>query len=83
MQAIPTPHTNVTYAENQPQYLPLPVFKQPDGTLLITWKLTWRERLTLLFTGRLYHIVLTFNQPLQPIMLLVKDPVTITPPTEN
>jgi hypothetical protein len=33
----------VVYAKDQPQYEPLPVFKQDDGIVLSRWKLTWRE----------------------------------------
>ncbi len=62
------------YAKNQPEYFPLPVWKQKDGTILIRWRLTWRERLMLLLTGNLYHWVRTFNASLQPMKLQVEWP---------
>lgn len=59
-------------AKNQEEYFTLPVFRYEDshGTILIRWQLTIWERLRLLITGNLYHIVLTFNKPLQPIKLM-------------
>lgn len=63
-----------TYAMNQPPYLPLPAIRKEDGRILIGWKLSLRERLSLLLTGTLYHQVLTFNKPLQPIKMTVVKP---------
>ena len=63
-------------AKDQPQYQPLPAFQHFDksGRVTFCWRLTWRERLKLLFTGTLWHQVLTFEQPLQPQKLLVDKP---------
>jgi len=49
-----------------------------QGTNLFCWKLTKWERIKLLFTGKLWHQVLTFNQPLQPQMLSTEKPLTDT-----
>jgi hypothetical protein len=57
----------VIYAKDQPEYIPLPVHRDPDGLCTSRWKLTWRERLFVLFHGYFYLQQLTFNQPLQPI----------------
>ncbi|HLX52873.1 MAG TPA: hypothetical protein VKR58_02975 [Aquella sp.] len=65
---------NVVYAENQPEYHPLPALRKANGRIMICWKLTWKERIKLLFTGKLYHQVLTFNYPLQPIILSTDYP---------
>ena len=64
----------IIYAENQPEYKPLPVFKDSDGAVLSRWKLSWRERLRVLFSGNIYLWVLTFNRPLQPVMLQTEKP---------
>jgi hypothetical protein len=71
---IPEGMKLVTYAENQPEYLPLPVLQKFDqqGGILITWKLSFIEKMQILFTGRLYQNVLTFYKPLQPIKLETK-----------
>ncbi len=65
---------NVTFAENQPEYLPLPAHRSEDGTVISCWKLTLRERIKILFTGKLWFICLTFNQPLQPQLPSVDVP---------
>jgi len=57
----------VTYAENQPEYIPLPAYKSIDGQVLTCWAFSWIERLKILFGGKLYWRQLTFNQPLQPV----------------
>lgn len=67
---------NVTLAENQLEYIPLPACRYPDGRLVFCWRLTLRERLTLLLRGVLWHQVLTFNKPLQPQMVSVECPLT-------
>lgn len=66
----------VVYAKDQPEYIPLPVYKAPDscGTVTSRWKLTWRERLRVLWYGDLYLQTLTFNGPLAPIRPGVKPP---------
>lgn len=65
---------NVTYAKDQPQYIPLPAHRAPDGKLTICWGLTWRERIRALLTGRFWLQVLTFNQPLQPLLPSMEKP---------
>ena len=62
------------YAKDQPEYMPLPVHKMADGTVLSRWRCSWRERLRILLTGDVYLWQLTFNAPLQPIMLEVERP---------
>lgn len=64
----------VTYAKNQPEYLPLPVLRSPQGTVTSRWHMTWRERLAALFIGDVYLTQLTFNTPLQPVRLQVAVP---------
>mgnify|MGYP001571888342 CR=1 FL=1 len=62
------------YAKDQPEYRPLPVWRDDDGTVLSRWKLTWRERIIALFRGDVYLWISTHNQPLQPVMLQVAAP---------
>ncbi|MFO0806023.1 MAG: hypothetical protein U0791_23200 [Gemmataceae bacterium] len=66
MKAIEFPEQNLVLAKDQPEYLPLPVYRAPDGLVVSCYRLTWRERLKLLVTGRLWFLQLTFNRPLQP-----------------
>lgn len=64
----------VVYAKDQPEYKPLPVFKDTDGVVLSRWKLSWWERFRVLLNGDIYLWVLTFNRPLQPVMLQTERP---------
>jgi hypothetical protein len=65
----------VVFAKDQPQYIPLPATIVDGGTRVITrWKLGWRERLRILFTGNLWLSLLTFGNPLQPILLDTESP---------
>jgi len=72
------PHTfaesNVVYAKDQPEYLPLPAHRATDGRVTTCWRLSWRERLRVLFGGRVWLQMLTFNKPLQPVKLLTVMP---------
>lgn len=63
------------YGQNQPEYLPLPALRNPQGTGIATrWRLSWGERLRLLWTGDLFIEVLTFGKPLQPIKPSAEEP---------
>ena len=59
--------SNVTFAKDQPEYLPLPAHvSNYDGCVTSCWRLTWRERLKMLVTGRLWLQQLAFGHALQP-----------------
>jgi hypothetical protein len=64
----------VTFAADQPQYLPLPAHRNAAGEVTSCWSLTWRERFRVLFSGQFFITVLTFNKPLQPILPRVQWP---------
>lgn len=71
------PEQTVVYAKDQPEYNPLPAHRfadDPAGRIACCWKLDWRERLAVLFSGEIWHQILTFNQPLQPQLLTVEKP---------
>lgn len=54
-------------AKDQPQYLPLPVHRDKDGHVVTScWKLTFWERIKILYTGKLWLQQLTFGTSLQP-----------------
>jgi hypothetical protein len=61
--------TEVVFAKDQPEYLPLPALSFRDGLIVTCWSLTWRERLRLLFGGNVFLGTLTFNKALQPVRL--------------
>lgn len=64
---------NSVYAENQPEYLQLPALKldTPEGHVISCWKLSFWERITILFTGRVWLSLLSFNKPLNPSFMSV------------
>ena len=62
-------HELIIYAKDQPEYQPLPMWKGPGGHRVSRWRLTWKERIQLLIGGSIWLSVLTFNRPLQPVMM--------------
>ncbi|MDO8610116.1 MAG: hypothetical protein Q7R95_06180 [bacterium] len=76
MIPIEFPCYNVIMGKDQKQYKPLPAFYDSDeGVVTSCWSLDWRERLVILFGGKLYIRTLTFNKPLQPILPMVENPL--------
>lgn len=63
--------SNITFAENQPEYQPLPAFRanSPLGEVVTCWQPTFMERLHILFKGEVWVSMLTFNQPITPLNL--------------
>lgn len=76
MEIISFKEANTIYAEDQSKYKSLPCFRYnvEEGRLACCWKLTFFERLQVLFTGKIWHNILTFYQPLQPQLLQVNKP---------
>jgi len=68
---------NVTYAENQDQYEPLPAHRTNDdyGVATSCWTLTFRELLRVIFTRRIYAKIMTFNQPILPLKLTTEKEI--------
>ena len=64
------------YAENQPPYIPLPVYEddKQGGRVFHCWQLTFGERIKMLFTGKLWINILNFGEKLQPIKPMVDNP---------
>ena len=64
---------NVTFAKDQAVYLPLPAHRVGDerGTVIFCESLSFRERIKVLFTGKLWCSLLTFNKPLTPSFFTV------------
>lgn len=74
LELIEFAEQTVVVAKDQPQYRPFPAHRAADGTLTCCWKLGWRDRLRVLWNGLLWHQIMTFNQPLQPQLLLTQKP---------
>lgn len=70
MTPIDFEERNNTYAKDQPEYLPLPVMKFPDGTALSCWQMSPDELEEVNRNGgKVYVQHYTQNKPLQPLML--------------
>jgi len=67
MSPIEFEGVNVIYAKDQPEYLPLPVMKLEDGTVISCWELTEEDVKMIIETKKVYVSQLTFHQPLQPL----------------
>lgn len=75
MRIVEFPECNTTYAKDQPEYLSLPAYTSPKGRVVSCWKMSFIEKVKVLFTGKVYLSLLTFNRPLQPQLLTVYKPV--------
>jgi hypothetical protein len=76
-ELVEFPEQNTVFAKDQPQYRPLPCHRylgDSRGRIVFCWELGWYDRLRVLFSGLLWHEVLTFNQPLQPQLMLTTKP---------
>jgi hypothetical protein len=73
MEPIRFPQVNKTWAEDQPEYRPLPSYSDAEQTISC-WQLTWHERFVLLLTGKLWFRQLNFGGSLQPQLPSVEDP---------
>ena len=78
MKPIKFKEMNCTYAENQPEYLPLPAYKDFNGEVISCWSLSLYEKMRILLTGKLWITVLTFNKSLQPICTSIDCPFAKT-----
>jgi hypothetical protein len=71
---------NLVFAKDQPQYLPLPAHRAEDGRVVTCWSFAWKERFQVLFGAKLWLGMLTFNQPLQPVLPQIKRELALKAP---
>lgn len=76
MKAVKFEQCNITYAEDQPQYTPLPAYKEPGevGRVITCHELTKDELEEVQKTGKVWLAMLTFNKPMQPVLLTAFSP---------
>lgn len=74
MKPIKFKEQNTTFAENQPEYLPLPAFKSTvgNGEIVSCWQASFKERLIFLFTGKMWVSLMIFGKPLTPSFFTLK-----------
>lgn len=75
MKPIEFDGANGVFGIGQPEYLPLPAYKGDDGTVVTCWQLEPGDLERIKETGCVWLSVLTYNKPLQPVLLLSKNPV--------
>jgi hypothetical protein len=78
MKPIKFKGSNTIFAKNQKPYLPLPAWVKSDdekGTTVCCWQANLIERLKILFTGKLYVSLLSFNKPLTPNRVYAENPI--------
>jgi len=61
--------SEIVFAKDQPQYIPLPALKFQDGLVVTRWSLSLWERIQVLLGGSVYVGLLTYNHPLQPMKM--------------
>lgn len=68
MKAIEFKEQNVVFAEDQDEYLSLPAFKNEstEGEVIFCMGLSLLERVRIMFTGRIWVSLMTFNKALTP-----------------
>ncbi len=72
MKAIKFQEANAEFAKDQPEYRALPAFVDGDNNIVVTcYKMSFCERLKVLFTGTVWLSVMTFGQKLSPQKLEV------------
>ena len=73
MKPVEFKHQNIVFAKDQPEYQPLPALRidSPTGEVVSCWKLSFKERIKIVFTGRVWLSLMSFNKPLTPSYLAV------------
>ena len=71
MKPVKFKHQTTVFAKDQPEYQPLPalVIDSPNGEVVSCWKLSFKERIRVLFLGRVWLSISSFNKPLSPSFL--------------
>lgn len=65
----------VTYAKDQPEYKPLPVFRT-QISVISRWRFSEAERRYIAEGGDLFIVMMNFGCPLLPILPIAADPHT-------
>jgi len=73
MKPVEFKHQNIVFAKDQPEYMPLPALRidSPQGEVVSCWKMSFKERMKVLFFGRVWLSLMSFNKPLTPSYMSV------------
>jgi hypothetical protein len=83
MKPINFPGVNIIYAEDQPEYIPLPTIRFPRGETIQCWEFTPENIEEINRTGRLFVGQWTFGQRLQPISVTMDKAALYPEPYEE
>lgn len=85
MKPVNFKEVNKVYAASQPEYNPLPAFKAEgaEGEVITCWELSFKERLRLLITGKIWVDYFTFGNLVQPTFITTKKEEVIVYVDEN
>ncbi len=75
MEAIKFKGANVVFAEDQDEYKSLPAAydkTRPEGVVVTCYKLSFTDKIRVLFGGKVWVAIMTFNKSLQPQYLSTK-----------
>lgn len=73
LKIVPLGFARVRFAEDQPEYNILPGARDAEGTVITEWQPTAEELAALLAGGHVRLTIMTFNLPLQPVLLEVTE----------
>ena len=78
-------HQNTVFAKDQKEYQPLPALRldTKEGEVISCWKLSFIERVRVLFLGRIWVSLMSFNKPLTPSYLSTKRNELYSIPSDN
>ena len=82
MQPLNFDGANIVFGANQPEYQPLLaefVGKPETGQINTCWELSPDELKQIQETGKIWVSILTFGQPLQPVLVSVDKPKPYDP----
>lgn len=70
MRIIDFKESNIVFAESQQEYKNLSAHHDKNtGIVTSCWKANFIDRLIILFTGRIWLQLMTFNKPIMPQLL--------------
>lgn len=67
-------HHNAIAGDGQKEYVPLPILRfgnDPEGQIVSCWKLSFKEKVKILFTGKMWLSMFTYQSDLQPSLMSV------------
>lgn len=76
MKPIKFPEALSIFGADQKEYLPLPAYRHKDDWLCVSscWGMSLKERVKVLFTGKVWVTMPTFGKALTPVKISAHKP---------